>query len=162
MTSYRRGRGVVLEVRDVSEADRLFVLYTRELGRVDVEATGIRKATSKLSGNIERHAVVDVVFIDTRKGHRLIDTVMIARPTSDIALYKRNAYFARFLNLVIHGSEVDTELWEVVSSVFSGENKTTELLELEAVVLSILGMLPESGVKNQQDVKKILIANHML
>lgn len=162
MTSYRRGRGVVLEVKDVSEADRLFFLYTRELGQVVLQATGIRKSTSKLAGQIEKHALVDVVFIDTRKGHRLIDSVIVCRPAIDIAEYSRNAYFARFLNLVIHGSELDQDLWELIEHVFSGKDKDTKLLMLEAKALNILGMLPEEGIRNQQDVKKILVANHML
>lgn len=48
-----RTEGVVLKHRDWGEADRLLTLFTREIGRVQAIAKGIRKPRSRKAGHLE-------------------------------------------------------------------------------------------------------------
>ncbi|MBN1304840.1 MAG: DNA repair protein RecO [Anaerolineales bacterium] len=48
-----RAEAVVLRHRDWQEADRLLVLYTRELGKVRAVVKGARKVTSRKAGHLE-------------------------------------------------------------------------------------------------------------
>ncbi|MBU6389137.1 DNA repair protein RecO [Patescibacteria group bacterium] len=43
---------VILDTTDVFDADRSFLLFTRELGKVRARAKGVRKPTSKLTGHL--------------------------------------------------------------------------------------------------------------
>ncbi len=48
-----RCQAIVLKRRDYGEADRILTLYTREQGKVDAIAKGVRRITSRKSGHIE-------------------------------------------------------------------------------------------------------------
>lgn len=51
---------VVLDRHDVREFDQVVSLYTRNVGKIEVLAKGIKKITSKNSSNLEVFSVVDV------------------------------------------------------------------------------------------------------
>lgn len=161
MTSYRQSIGVVVDIQNRGEADRMFTLYTQAYGKVELEARSIRKQTSKLRGHIDLLSIVHAVFIDTRRGHRLIDVLSLERPRYTIGVFRRNKEFAQFLLRVIHGTEEDPALWDLCYWVFSGKLRDMSLLELQERVLYILGMLPEEGAKTKEAVHDILVANHL-
>jgi DNA repair protein RecO (recombination protein O) len=61
-----RDDAVVLRTHKSGESDRVVVLWTRHHGKVRVLAKGIRKAASRLGGNLETLAYVDVDLVKTR------------------------------------------------------------------------------------------------
>ncbi len=61
-----RDDAVVLRTYKSGESDRVVVLWTRHYGKVRVLAKGIRKATSRLGGNLETLAYVNVDLVKTR------------------------------------------------------------------------------------------------
>jgi DNA repair protein RecO (recombination protein O) len=61
-----RDDAVVLRTYKSGESDRVAVLWTRHHGKVRVLAKGIRKSTSRLGGNLEALAYVDVDLVKTR------------------------------------------------------------------------------------------------
>jgi DNA repair protein RecO (recombination protein O) len=46
-------RGIVLRARNLGEADKIFTLFTREYGKLDAVAKGVRRAKSQLAGRLE-------------------------------------------------------------------------------------------------------------
>ena len=48
-----KAEGVVLRRRVLGEADRVITFYTREHGKVDAAARGVRRGTSRLAGRLE-------------------------------------------------------------------------------------------------------------
>lgn len=50
---YYDADAVVLRRRNIGEADRIIVFYTRELGKISGVARGVRKIRSKLAGSLE-------------------------------------------------------------------------------------------------------------
>ena len=61
-----RDDAVVLRTYKSGESDRVAVLWTHHHGKVRVLAKGIRKSTSRLGGNLETLAYVDVDLVKTR------------------------------------------------------------------------------------------------
>lgn len=61
-----RDDAVVLRTYKSGEADRVVVLWTRAHGKVRVLAKGIRKSSSRLGGNLETLAYVDVDLVKTK------------------------------------------------------------------------------------------------
>jgi len=53
-------RAVVLGSRPLGEADRIVVLFTREIGRLDGVVKGVRKTKSRWGGRLEPFNVVDL------------------------------------------------------------------------------------------------------
>ncbi len=45
--------GIILKRKDFSEADRILTVFTQKLGKISVLAKGVRRITSKRSGNVE-------------------------------------------------------------------------------------------------------------
>ncbi len=52
MEQHQHVSGIVLRSRDYKEADQLLTVYTRELGKITVQARGVKKTASKLRGGI--------------------------------------------------------------------------------------------------------------
>ena len=48
-----RTEGIILRRRDFGESDRILEIFTREMGRISVIAKGVRKPSSKKSGQLE-------------------------------------------------------------------------------------------------------------
>ncbi|NNN01882.1 MAG: DNA repair protein RecO [Acidimicrobiaceae bacterium] len=61
-----RDDAVVIRSYRSGESDRIVVLWTRSHGKVRVVAKGVRKSTSRLGGNLETLAYVDVDLVKTR------------------------------------------------------------------------------------------------
>jgi DNA repair protein RecO (recombination protein O) len=54
--------GIILKRRDYQENDRLFCLYTKDFGKIDVVARGTKKITSKLKGYLEPFYLVKLMI----------------------------------------------------------------------------------------------------
>jgi len=48
-----RVEGIILKRRNLGEADRILTVFTRQRGKITVLAKGVRKITSRRSGNVE-------------------------------------------------------------------------------------------------------------
>ena len=58
--------GIVIRRRNMSEADRVLTVFTKDFGKIQIKAKGVRKITSKRSSHIEllNHAILGL-----HKGH---------------------------------------------------------------------------------------------
>ncbi len=67
MSRSARAEAVVLRTIDIGEADRLCILFTKELGRMAARARSVRKTGSKLGGTILpfRHITVELSLSDS-------------------------------------------------------------------------------------------------
>lgn len=61
MSSYKSD-GIVIRQVNVGEADQILTLYTRDYGKIDVIAKGVRKMNSRKLGNLELLAYSDLLL----------------------------------------------------------------------------------------------------
>ena len=52
--------GIVIKRRNFNESDRIITLYTKDFGKIQVKASGVRKITSRRSSHIEQLNFVEV------------------------------------------------------------------------------------------------------
>jgi DNA repair protein RecO (recombination protein O) len=57
----RQVKGIILRKQDYRENDRLFVIYTDELGKIEAVAKGARKIKSKMAGHLDLFSVVNLM-----------------------------------------------------------------------------------------------------
>lgn len=69
-------QGVILSYKDYKEADRLITIYSRDLGKLQVVAQGVRKIKAKLAGHLELFNLSDLQLI-ARRNSRLLVTSAI-------------------------------------------------------------------------------------
>jgi DNA repair protein RecO (recombination protein O) len=68
--------GIVLKRTNYGEADRIVTVLTKDLGKIQVMAKGVRKERSKLAGGIEPFSISEIGIV---KGRGDIDTLTSAR-----------------------------------------------------------------------------------
>jgi DNA repair protein RecO (recombination protein O) len=54
---------IVLRKREIGETDRLYTFYTKELGKVQAKAIGVRKSQAKLAAALETLTLSDVTIV---------------------------------------------------------------------------------------------------
>jgi DNA repair protein RecO (recombination protein O) len=57
----RQVKGIILKKYDYRESDRLFIIYTDELGKIEAVAKGVRKIKSKMAGHLDLFSVIDLM-----------------------------------------------------------------------------------------------------
>ena len=80
---YENVRSLVLGSRPLGEADRIVVLFTRELGRIDAVIKGVRRTKSKWGGRLEPFNICDLIVV---RGRGTLYTITAAQT---VAMYPR-------------------------------------------------------------------------
>jgi DNA repair protein RecO (recombination protein O) len=52
-------KGIILKKQDYRESDRLFIIYTDELGKIEAVAKGVKKIKSKMAGHLDLFFEID-------------------------------------------------------------------------------------------------------
>lgn len=109
-----RTDGLILKKIDIGEADQLLVLFTKDFGRIEVLAKGIRKITSKLRSAIDIFYLSEIEFVQGKNQKKLTDALLKEKFLSSrkdlkklSALYKLSDVF----NELIKEEEKDEKLW---------------------------------------------------
>ena len=68
--------GIVLKRTNYGEADRIVTMLTKDFGKIQVMAKGVRRERSKLAGGIEPFSISEISIV---KGRGDIDTLTSAR-----------------------------------------------------------------------------------
>lgn len=69
--------GIILKRFDVAEADSLFVIYTKDFGKIQARAQGVKKSEAKLKGHLEPLSLSYISFVSGRNGERLTSAILI-------------------------------------------------------------------------------------
>lgn len=154
----------MLGSRDVGEADRSIVLYTKDFGKIIAFAKGLRLEKAKLRAHLGLLGHSRVMIASAREGYRLLDAEIIREfYEKNYARFHNAVLFASFVASLVAGEEKDTRLWELLKETFSqGVVDDVALIASKKHLLDILGMMPESGIEKEEDILSILAANHMV
>jgi DNA repair protein RecO (recombination protein O) len=68
---------VILASRDIGEFDRLYILYTKEIGLVKAIGRGVRKQTAKLAGHLEPGTLSEVYIARSRGMGQITSAITI-------------------------------------------------------------------------------------
>lgn len=164
MSNYYASDAIVLDDIPSGEGDAMLVLYTREYGKVDVLARGIRWEKSKLRSHVMPMSYTRVIMVSTKSSYLLTDANVYTLPTADDAIYARRE-FARFVASMLREPERDPVMWgflyeRLIERVTPMDRGT--LLARKAEMLALMGLLPEEGIHSEDDITRILALNHLV
>jgi DNA repair protein RecO (recombination protein O) len=117
MFTHYRTEGIVIKKIERGEADLLLVVYTREFGRVEVVARGIRKAASKLRPAIEFTALIEIEFIQGKTCKTLIDAVIInslGGSRDDLGKSAVLRQICDFTEKAVKDQQADARIWDLL------------------------------------------------
>lgn len=80
---YLRDTGFVLKRVNLGEADRFVTLFTRNNGKVEVLAKGVRKVSSRRASSVELLNLIDLQAVKTKK-HFILTEVAVKSPFEKI------------------------------------------------------------------------------
>jgi len=137
-----KAEGIIIKKADLGESDRLFNVYTREFGKLQLKAKSVRKSESKLKGyldifNYARFLIVKSKTIDIITDVESMDCFLNMR--ADLALIQRAFYIANLCDKLIAGQEQDEELWNFILESFQQLNQGIIASDFEENLLEILG-----------------------
>lgn len=117
-----RTEGFIFKTRNRSEADRVFSVFTKESGRVELSAKAVRKINSKLRGGAELFSVAELEFIQGRLRATLTDAVTVRR-FADIARSPEKfaiaCAIAKIIDECMGGQERDEDMFYFLTDTFA-------------------------------------------
>lgn len=124
---------VVLSRKNVKEYDQMISLYTREQGKVEVLAKGIKKITSKNSSNLE---ILSLVEIEIAKGKEIdhltkVQSVKVFKNIySDFDKIFIANYVVKIADANILSQERDVRIFDLISSFLEFLDSATKINSL--------------------------------
>ena len=124
--------GIILFSSEKGEADKMFQIFTKELGLIQAIAQGVRKNKSKLRYSLQDFSLVRISLVKIRQGFRITNASLIKSYASSLILNNTIHIVARLFILVRRlcvGSEQNGSLFEDLNSIliiFSDENISEE------------------------------------
>ena len=127
MFTHHRTQGFILGKTDRGEYDRVFTIYTKDFGKLELLAKAERKIKSKLRGGLELFYLSDIEFIQGKAYKTLTDAILIddfkaLRKDLErlVIAYKVSEVFDK----LVRGQEPDEKIWKLLSEVFGKLNNS--------------------------------------
>ncbi len=165
MTLRYKTEGFVFKKEDNLDSNRIFSVFTREFGRVEVLGRAIRKIDSKLRGGMELFSLSYIEFIQGRLKKTLTDAVFLEKFKNifeDEKVLQVANKISQIADSFIKGQESDEKILDLLVDSFSKLNQC-RANEVQCNLLyyyffwnfvSILGYNPE--LSNCADCQKKL------
>lgn len=159
--TYLNDMGFVVKRINVGEADRFVTLFTRNNGKVEVMAKGVRKITSRRSSHIELLNLVRFQSIRTAKNFILTEIELLNsyEGRKDTLRQCEIAFLVcELINTLCPYGQTNNELFDLVE-VFLQEGCVDDdsLLRFETEVLTVLGYWNVSKKFNtEKDVRTFI------
>jgi len=125
MFKKHKTEGFVLKEKEIGEADIVFSIFSKDFGRLDLLAKSARKVSSKLRKEIELFSLVEVRFVEGKKGERLVETRCLERfprIKKDLERIFLAQKMAEVLDALIKGPEKEEKIFELLRKVFEKLN----------------------------------------
>ncbi len=119
--------GIVLSELVAGEADKIFVVYTREFGKIDLRGRSIRKGNSKLGMNFQLFSYVNIGFVQGKNYKTITDVFSICsfkgakKNLGKLSLFYR---ISESMLSLIKGEEKDERIFAFLLSAFKKIEKT--------------------------------------
>ncbi len=100
MHTIHHTKAVILRSQPTREADKMYWLFTEDFGLVVAVATGVRKAGSKLAGQLVDYSFVESDLVKGRDVWRLISATSICAPLAGQTQHPLARAYVRILGAV--------------------------------------------------------------
>lgn len=112
---------LILKTKNMREANKLIILYTREFGLLFVSSQSIRVLSSKMRFHTSSLSLVDVDLVEGRDIWKLtgIHENISALTLAGTSWYDLSSNIARVIMRLCKGEESNLALWEDIQSLYS-------------------------------------------
>jgi DNA repair protein RecO (recombination protein O) len=142
---------IVLNHRDYGEADRLLTIYTRQKGKLQVIAKGIRKVRSKKGGHLEPFSHTSLLLAAGRTWDLVSQAEIqdfFPNLTADLETLGYASYIVELVDRFAYEEEENPQIFTLLKDALSRLNNGLHPAQLvvryfEVRLLDVLGFRPE-------------------
>lgn len=158
--------GIILKRKNLGEADRILTVFTLQLGKISVLAKGVRRVTSRRSGNVEL-LNRSIMFLHKARTFLILteasseDTYQ--RIKEDLTLSTVAFHILELVDKLTAENQENRSLYEDLVEVLKRLNRKPRQILIRAFEVKILSNLgfvsflePDVGVEVSSDVKELL------
>lgn len=151
---------LVLYSREHGEADRMYMLYTRDFGLVRARASAVRLESSKMRHALQDCALVSVGLVHGAHGWRVAGTNVL-RGSYGISERALRVYgrLARLLERLVVSEERHEYLFEMLSEAHGALCASTETEWPSIELLSVARMLYTLGYLAVESIPRTLLVD---
>ena len=128
MFLHYRTQGFILNKTNRGEADRIFTIYTKDFGKLDLLAKAERKIESKLRAGLEVFYLSEIEFIQGKTHKTLTDAVLIKNFKNlrgDLKKLKVAHQISDLMDNLVKGEEPDSKIWQLLIETFETLNSSS-------------------------------------
>lgn len=125
MAIHYRTQGFIFKKRDTGEADRLFTIYTKDFGKLEILAKAERKIKSKLRAGLELFYLSEIEFIQGKIHKTLTDAILInnfKNLRKDLKRLQIAYKISETFDGLIKGEGSDEQIWNLINEAFNELN----------------------------------------
>jgi len=135
--------GIILKRRDYQENDRLFCVYSKDYGKIDILAKGTKKIVSKLNPYLEPFYLVDLMIAKGKAFDKLANANIVKT-------------FSNLRTVNLTGFFILNYLSEAIDNLILGQTTQTNKFEL---LLEVLDLLDNEILKSSDKERLLGLAN---
>ena len=125
MFDHYRTQGLILKKTNRGESDRLFTIYTKDFGKLEILGKAVRKISSKLRSGIEIFYLSEVEFVQGKTYKTLTDAILIEKFENLRKDFKKSKIAHKIVEIsdnLISGQEPDQKIWQLFTETFKKLN----------------------------------------
>lgn len=149
---------IILKKADLFPPDQLLCIYTKELGKVNILAKGVKKLESKLRYSIEPISYVQLILVEGKNFLILKDAILknqFLKIKKDLEKIKIAKEIADLIDEAIVGEEKDENIWKLILTTYEALNvgsRTSHIKQdFQKNLIKLLGYDPEH-IKDLGDI----------
>jgi DNA repair protein RecO (recombination protein O) len=149
MFNHYRTSGFILEKTDMGESNRIFTVYTKDFGKLELLARAERKITSKLRGGLELFYFSEMEFIQGKHYKTLVDVELkegFNHFKKDLKILSVLSKISEIFGSLIKEADPDEKIWNLLMDVLKKLRDTSPEIVYHYFFwnfISILGYHPE-------------------
>jgi len=154
MFIHYRTEGFIFKKEDRGESNQLFIIFSKDFGKLEILAKAIRKISSKLRSGMEIFYLSDIEFIQGKNYKTLTDAILIEKFENlrkDLRRLNIGYKIAEVLDNFVRGQEAEEKILQLILEVFQKLNNLQfKIYNLQLIyhyffwnLVSILGYKPE-------------------
>jgi DNA repair protein RecO (recombination protein O) len=148
-------KGIILRKQDYRENDRLFIIYTDELGKISAAAKGVRKIKSKMAGHLELFSVIDLMLAPGKTNYQIAGASKeenFLNIRSDLGKTVLGSFCLEVVDIFTKTDQPDSKIYTLIYEILEifNREKNRNFIKLYALakffvlkLLSLLGWTPE-------------------
>jgi len=144
---------IILKSVDLNETGRSLVVYTEKLGKINVQARGVKKVESKLRPHIEAISHNQLILVEGKNSLILKDAFLLDQFLNikkNLEKIKIARELADLIDEAMAGQERDEDIWALILKTFKtldenvGRATSYVVAEFEKKLIGLLGYDPEA------------------